>query len=116
MMSAALILCTAAALSWLGFSLLSLAMERHYGDVMGRSRKPPVRPLRIGGWLGLSLSLLACVWRDGWAVGATTWFGIAALAALLMAMVHAYQPRWLVGSTIAAAGLASVASVAAMLL
>lgn len=105
----------AIALAYAGFAALSLAMDRHHADVFGRGKEPSARArqwLRIGGALGLILSLLACVERQGWNIGPILWCGAMTLGALLLSgLLLPYAPRWAVRLAVVSAplGLLSLA-------
>lgn len=83
-------------LSLAGFVALALAMERHHRQVWQRapSRKQCLL-LRCAGVIGLGAALAACVAHAGWATGTVIWLGLMTVAALTVALVLSYRPRWL---------------------
>ena len=83
-------------LSLAGFVALALAMERHHRQVWQRapSRKQCML-LRCFGITGLGAALAACVAHAGWATGTVIWLGLMTVAALAVALVLSYRPRWL---------------------
>ena len=83
-------------LSLAGFVALALAMERHHRQVWQRapSRKQSLL-LRCAGVIGLGAALAACVAHAGWATGTVIWLGLMTVAALAVALVLSYRPRWL---------------------
>lgn len=79
-----------------GLSALSLAMDRHHEDCLGRGRVPSPalrRWLRSGGALGLVLSLWAAIAGYGSAQGWVFWFGAMTVAALVVVLTLTYAPR-----------------------
>nr|WP_186329641.1 DUF3325 domain-containing protein [Variovorax boronicumulans] len=96
-----------------GFSALSLAMDRHYEDYKGRGTAPPAalrRWMRLGGALGLALSLWAAMAGYGSAQGWVFWFGAMTVAALAVVLTLSYAPRRIVrllraGAVLVALGL-----------
>lgn len=93
-----------------GFTALSLAMERHWEDGMGRGSEPGAlrRWLRLGGATGLALSLLASLAIQGPTRGWVLWLGVLTAGALAVVLMLCYSPRW--------AARAGVAGAAAMTL
>ncbi|QTD44148.1 DUF3325 domain-containing protein [Ottowia testudinis] len=78
------------------FCALSLAMERHFGDVLGRradlARWQP--RLRAAGVALLALSLWACIAHQGATQGWVLWLGVLTAAALAQVLALAYAwPR-----------------------
>ncbi|MGK5020123.1 DUF3325 domain-containing protein [Janthinobacterium sp. LB2P10] len=104
------ILC-ALGLSYAGMASLSLAMDRHHGQVWGRDAAPKVRRvLQLTGALLLALAIWPCV--AGWSatVGLVAWLGCIGAGALLVALLLPYAPRLLLRSSL----LAAVAALAAL--
>lgn len=83
-------------LSLAGFVALALAMERHHRQVWQRapSRKLCLL-LRCAGVIGLGAALTTCAAHAGGATGTVIWLGLMTVAALTVALVLAYRPRWL---------------------
>jgi hypothetical protein len=83
-----------------GMAALSLAMDRHYQQVAGRSEPP--RPhrmaLRTAGWLLLAISLWPCIAGWGSSVGLVAWCGFLTAGALLVAWTLPYVPRLTIGA------------------
>ncbi|MCO7189566.1 MULTISPECIES: DUF3325 domain-containing protein [unclassified Pseudoalteromonas] len=81
-----------------GFALLSMAMHRHYSQVIGLSMHPARQQLwllRIGG-TGLNLiALFVCVFSWGVSRGLVYWFGSATMVVFIVIGVLTYRPRWL---------------------
>ena len=104
------ILC-ALGLSYAGMASLSLAMDRHHGQVWGRDAAPNVRrALQLAGALLLALAIWPCV--AGWSatVGVVAWLGFIGAGALLVALLLPYAPRVLFRSSL----LAAVAALAGL--
>ena len=104
------ILC-ALGLSYAGMASLSLAMDRHHGQVWGRDAAPNVRrALQLAGAVLLALAILPCV--AGWSatVGIVAWLGFIGAGALLVVLLLPYAPRLLLRSSL----LAAVAALAGL--
>ena len=104
------ILC-ALGLSYAGMASLSLAMDRHHGQVWGRDAVPNVRrALQLAGAVWLALAIWPCV--AGWSatVGVVAWLGFISAGALLVALLLPYAPRLLFRSSL----LAAVAALAGL--
>ena len=82
-----------------GFAGIALAMTRHARDLLGRANTPRKRlACRTAGWALLALSLWLCITNWGAAIGLAAWFGLATVAALLVAMALTYAPSGAVSS------------------
>ena len=106
------ILC-ALGLSYAGMASLSLAMDRHHGQVWGRDAAPNVRrALQLAGTILLALAIWPCV--AGWSatVGVVAWLGFIGAGALLVALLLPYAPRLLLRSSL----LAAVAALAGLVM
>ena len=104
------ILC-ALGLSYAGMASLSLAMDRHPGQVFGRDAAGHVRrALQLAGSALLALAIWPCV--AGWSatVGVVAWLGFISAGALLVALLLPYAPRVLFRSSL----LAAVAALAGL--
>lgn len=100
----------AGALALPAFTALSLAMERHQDQVVGRAL-PGNTTLawRMTGVALLGLSLASCL-ASGWsgAVAVTAWVGLLTLGAMVTGWTLAYVPRHLLrlaGASLTAAAL-----------
>lgn len=96
-----------AALAYVGLAANSFGMSRHHADIMGRGREPSARTrlrcLSLG-WLGIALSLAACVAASGWHLGPVLWCGVLTLSALVLTLLLQYAPlRALQGALLACA-------------
>lgn len=84
------------ALLFAGCNSLILGMERHAKTVWVPRTTPPflklLKPLAYGLWL-IALWLAIRSW--GAAIGASVWFGLLGAAALMVALMLSYRPRWL---------------------
>ena len=99
-------------LTYAGMTGLSLAMNRHFGQVWHK-RTPPSSikiSLRISGWLLLMLALIPCINYWGTTIGLVIWPGFLSLAAILVALFLAYLPR--IGFAIAVILLGATAALA----
>ena len=88
-----LLLLAAFACAFAAFVALSLAMERHFRDIMGSQHGGFARwqpRLRIAGAAGLLASLAACLLVQGMAQGWVLWLGVLSAAALAQVLALAY--------------------------
>lgn len=92
------LLLTAFICAFAAFVALSLAMERHFRDVMGSKHggfalwQPR---LRIAGVTGLLASLLVCLLMQGMGQGWVLWLGVLTTAALaqILALTYAWPKK-----------------------
>ena len=106
------ILC-ALGLTYAGMASLSLAMDRHHGQVFGRDAAPSVRrALQLAGGVLLALAIWPCV--AGWSatVGVVAWLGLLSAGALGVALLLPYAPKLLFRSSL----LAAVAALAGLVI
>jgi hypothetical protein len=86
--AAALVLAVAA------FGSLALSMHKHHCNLFGA---PPSHARAVAfraiGWTLLAGSITPCVAASGWSVGTVLWFGLLTIAALVVALLLAYQRR-----------------------
>lgn len=83
-------------LGYLGFSALSLSMQRHYAEIFGRHKvlnRTQYLSLRLLGWLLIAFSYAVSIASQGWGVGSVMWLGILMLAGLLLVLMTAYLPH-----------------------
>lgn len=82
------------ALCYAGMASLSLAMDRHHGQIWRRDPAPPARWLLRGcGWLLLALAAWPCLRGWGASIGAVVWAGSLCAGALAYVLMLAYHPR-----------------------
>lgn len=106
------ILC-ALGLAYAGMASLSLAMDRHHGQVFGRDPAPTLRrALQLAGSVLLALAIWPCV--AGWSatVGVVAWLGFLSAGALGVALLLPYAPKLLFRSSL----LAAVAALAGLVI
>ena len=106
------ILC-ALGLAYAGMASLSLAMDRHHGQVFGRDAAANVRrALQLAGSVLLALAIWPCV--AGWSatVGVVAWLGFLSAGALGVALLLPYAPKLLFRSSL----LAAVAALAGLVI
>lgn len=85
------LLCSVGGIAW-----LALAMQVHWTQVRGtEARRGTVLRLRLLGSGALGLSLWACLRADHATMAALLWVMLLAAAALGVAFVLAWRPRWL---------------------
>ncbi|WP_420223486.1 DUF3325 domain-containing protein [Pigmentiphaga litoralis] len=91
--------CLSPVFGFVGMALLSLAMDRHFGQVF--SRRAPSRALcillRVVGALGLVMALVFALDAWGPSVGWVAWLGWLTVGALVVAWMLAYAIRLLLG-------------------
>ncbi len=82
-----------------GFASISLAMDRHYQESLGRGRSPGGKRLwlRLGGGAGLAVSLAASLLLQGLSQGWVLWFGALTVAALAVVAALAFWARCVPG-------------------
>lgn len=94
MPSTTLMALSALLLSFCGFTALSLAMDRHQEDVLGRAFTGAANHLlRAAGTGLLVLALLACMVGKTASVASVDWLGLLTFAALAVAALLNYSPR-----------------------
>lgn len=110
-MSALVLTAAAAASATAGFVSLSLGMDRHYEDSLGRGNSPGTkRPwLQLGGAVGLLAALVASLILQGTAQGWVLWLGVLTASALLVVGLLAFQARMVPALGVATALLAVLA-------
>lgn len=105
-----MMLLLALAMIYSAYTLLSLAMPKHYRHVIGADADDQwSRGLfRVSGWLLIALSFGLCVHAAGWQFGPVQWVGLLVVAGMLLVFLLPYKPKM-------AAGLAVIAPLGAML-
>jgi len=91
-----LLILSAVGLAYGGLAANSFSMDRHYADIIGRGAEPGAglrRRCRSVGWIGILLSLLACVGAAGWHLGPVLWCGLLTLGAIVLTLLLQYAPR-----------------------
>lgn len=101
---------TGLALAYVGWTALSLGMDRHYADIYGRGKEPPRRErnlYRLIGSVALLGTFLVSVRLQGWTVGSVLCLGIMTSGALLLVLLLTYAPHRTVlfGKVVAAASV-----------
>ena len=82
------------ALSYNGLLALCLAMPKHYRQIFAQAPAGGcVYLFRLGGWLSLSISLVASIATNGWSFGPVEWTGMVALTGLALVLMLPYLPR-----------------------
>lgn len=101
----------ALAVAYAGFTTLSLAMDRHQTQLLGRELPPrQTLMLRIAGGVLLGGSLFVCLGAWSTSVAILWWFGLLSLAGLALGLLLAYRPQWArpVGIAVAVAAVVVV--------
>ena len=108
-MSGGVLASIALGLMCIGCLLLSLSLRRHYRQVFtDESRyEQHLWPLRIAGYLLVTLSLWPCVREFGAPIGICLWLSVLAIAAFVQIMLLTYRPR--VTAVFGALGVALIA-------
>ena len=85
----------ALAIAYAGFVTLSLAMDRHQVQLLGRELAPrQTLLLRVAGGVLLCGSLLVCTAVGSTAIGIVWWLGLLSLAGISLGLLLAYRPQW----------------------
>ncbi|WP_313177168.1 DUF3325 domain-containing protein [Massilia sp.] len=91
-----LLIAAGALLAYCGLAANSVALDRHYADIHGRGKEPDARTrlrYRALGWLGIALSLAACVGANGWHTGPVLWCGVLTASAIVLTLLLQYAPH-----------------------
>ncbi|AKZ61292.1 hypothetical protein F506_00190 [Herbaspirillum hiltneri N3] len=105
------------ALTYSAWVALSLAMDRHYADIHGRSAEPSAmlrRRSRLLARLALVVAFAVCVRDSGWGIGPVAWLGTMTIAALLIVLQLCYAPRSLLRTGKPALWVAGLLTIAAL--
>ena len=85
----------ALAIAYAGFVTLSLAMDRHQVQLLGRELQPrQTLLLRVAGGVLLAGSLLVCIAVGSTSLGIVWWLGLLSLAGIALGLLLAYRPHW----------------------
>jgi hypothetical protein len=87
------LVCSAGGIAW-----LALAMEVHWQQAQGTDAGPARRTaigLRVLGGTALAVSFIVCLVADHATMAVLVWVMSLAASALLVALMLAWQPRWL---------------------
>ncbi len=99
------------------FTALSLAMDRHQEQVLGRAlARPATLRWRVLGWALLVVSLLPCLALGSTSLAITVWAGTLSFAALALGLLLSYAPRAVPRVALAALSAAVLAWLATHLL
>ena len=111
-MTGAALIATVLSSAVAGFSSISLAMDRHYQDSLGRGRNPGGKRfwLRLGGGAWLAVSLAASLLLQGLSQGWVLWFGALTVAALAVVATLAFWARGVPGLAFVMALIAVLAT------
>lgn len=89
----------ALALALAAFAALSLAMDRHQEQVLGRALRPAAtHGWRAAGWVLLAVSLLPCLAQGNTSLAIAVWAGTLSLAAFGLGLLLSYAPRAVPGA------------------
>ncbi|MBP3862898.1 MAG: DUF3325 domain-containing protein [Pseudomonas sp.] len=95
------------ALSFSGFSALSLSTERHHAQVFEDKGSPLKRQLlRLLGWLLLAGAVIPGVIELGPSVGIALWAAVLSVAAGGLVILLTYRPRLIVPLAVAGPSMA----------
>ena len=82
--------------SYIAFSLLALAMFSHHREALGFAPSDKrSRVLSITGWFGLALTYWGCTLLQGFAYGSIIYFGLLAVAGLLVVITLSYRAKFI---------------------
>ena len=102
------------ALCYAGLALLSLSQARHHRRAYGADHRPPRRWGRRAGWTLLCSGALASAAAWGPGTGAVAFLGLATFAAVAVALLLTYAPRYVVRTAAAAVSAAVAAGALAL--
>lgn len=90
------LLAAATLCSLMGMARFALAMPVHWQQVHGKAALAPrtALALRIGGGGALAAALFLCLAADHASMAALVWVMLLTVAAVSVAMLLAYRPRW----------------------
>jgi hypothetical protein len=81
-------------LSFAGWTVLAMAMNRHRRDMGWAPAADGVRALlRVAGGSLLAASLWASARHWGWSEGTVAWFGVLTVSAGFLVLALAFRPR-----------------------
>jgi len=84
------------ALAFPGFVALSLGMDRHQEDLLGKTlQRPGLVAWRCIGMIGLVLALVVCMQAWSISVGVAVWLGLLTFAAMMVGLLLTYAPHLL---------------------
>lgn len=84
----------AIAITFTGFSLIALAMDKHRAQITDREFSPKLKPaIMIAGWVLLIVSAVPCVQQYKISIGLTAWFGCMSVSGSVLVLMLAYIPR-----------------------
>ena len=81
-----------------GMAWLALSLPEHWqqaAPARAAHGGPPAMRLRMLGWAGLALSLVACLLADHATMAVLVWAMLCTLGAASVALTLAYRPGWL---------------------
>ncbi|WP_320036236.1 DUF3325 family protein [Halarcobacter sp.] len=84
-------------LTYLGLFLLSLVLNKHYKEVLGKDANKIIKLVCI--WLGyliLAISLYAIIQIFGLSLGITYWLGLVGIIIVFIAMIYTYYPKFII--------------------
>lgn len=102
------------ALCYAGFALLSLSQARHHRRVYGGDHHGRRRWGRWAGWTLLGSGALASAAAWGPGTGTVAFLGLATFAAVAVALLLTYAPRYVVRTAAAAVSAAVATGVLAL--
>lgn len=92
----------ALALTYSGFTALSLAMNRHYKQVFATRPSPLQRVVfKASGWALLVVAAWRCLVVFGAANGPIVFLGLISAAGLSLIVLLSYRPGWALGLAVA---------------
>ncbi|ACJ30114.1 Conserved hypothetical protein [Shewanella piezotolerans WP3] len=82
--------------TYIAFSLLALAMFSHHREALGYApSEKRCRVLSTAGWFGLALTYWGCTLQQGFAYGSIIYFGLLAVAGLLVVITLSYRAKFM---------------------
>ncbi|QAR33450.1 DUF3325 domain-containing protein [Geovibrio thiophilus] len=82
------------ALTFTGFTLIALSMDKHHAQIIGSEINPKLRPaFMFFGWVLLIVSAVPCVQQYKISIGLSAWFGCMSVSGSLLVLMLAYTPK-----------------------
>ena len=84
----------ALALTFTGFTLIALGMEKHHAQIMDKPINNALKPFfMLSGWAILLIAAVPCVMQYKISIGLTAWFGCMSLSSSVLVLMLTYTPR-----------------------
>lgn len=83
--------------TYLALFLLSLALDKHYKEVISKEINKKLKYLFMGvGYVILAISLYLVIEIFGLSLGITYWLGLVGVIICFIAMIYTYYPKFII--------------------